>query len=445
MARRVRRRGLGFVAALRPAHEPVHAARHGHAAGGGDPQGPLRAAVDRLVHDRRPKRRPGPRARARGTRRRRARSRPATDEPPRQRDAGHAGGDGRAARLRSRAGRFQEPHGRHARSDRRHPWCDGLPDGTGGDRARPRPGLRRGPHQGRAHRASDRVGDPRRHIWDARVPDPVRLRARDDPDHPRDRVGLRELHGAVDLPAEPRVADRARDRDRLLAPRRLPLPRRASGRASPRRGDRQDDGDGRPRRRLQRDGGRDRARDARLHAAPVHPRVRDRRPVHPCSVGARRRHLPSGRAVAGRRAPRPHSRAAAQVARAPRRHGARLLGCARALHHAVPEARRERDRRLPDPAHAAAPLAPARARLERGHPEGPLRGTGIRRAHGGGRCGGGRADEHRGRHGPAGAAPRHRRSRPRSLGWTARCSRIRRWRSSGSRTRPSMWITRAAT
>ena len=46
LGRRVRRRGCGVVAALRPAHEPLHAAGHRLAAGGADPPGPLRAAVD---------------------------------------------------------------------------------------------------------------------------------------------------------------------------------------------------------------------------------------------------------------------------------------------------------------------------------------------------------------------------------------------------------------
>ena len=70
----------------------------------------------------------------------------------------------------------------------------------------------------------------------------------------------------------------------------------------PRRRDRQDDGHGRPRRRLQRDGGRDRARDARLHAAPVHSRLRDRRLFIPAvSVLAAVTFLPVALSLVGER------------------------------------------------------------------------------------------------------------------------------------------------
>ena len=48
---------------------------------------------------------------------------------------------------------------------------------------------------------------------------PFAVRALHDPDDARDRLDLRQLHGADDLPDEPRLADRARDRDRLLAAR----------------------------------------------------------------------------------------------------------------------------------------------------------------------------------------------------------------------------------
>ena len=54
---------------------------------------------------------------------------------------------------------------------------------------------------------------------------PFAFALRDDSDHARDHLDRRELHGADDVPHEPRVADRARDRDRLLAADGLPLPR----------------------------------------------------------------------------------------------------------------------------------------------------------------------------------------------------------------------------
>ena len=60
------------------------------------------------------------------------------------------------------------------------------------------------------------------------LPDAVPLRRGRDPGHARDHLGRRQLHGADDLPAEPRDADRARHRDRLLAARRLSLPRGAA-------------------------------------------------------------------------------------------------------------------------------------------------------------------------------------------------------------------------
>ena len=103
------------------------------------------------------------------------------------------------------------------------------------------------------HRDPDRAAHPRLRVRVARVPRPVHLRGRDDPGHARDRLDLRPLHGADDLPPEPGHADRVRDRDRLLAARRLPLPRGAPRRAcSKEDAVVQDDGDGRARGGLQR-------------------------------------------------------------------------------------------------------------------------------------------------------------------------------------------------
>ncbi len=216
----------------------------------------------------------------------------------------------------------------------------GLRHRPGGDRARPRPGVGRRPHQRRVGRCSDRPSHPHLHLRDAGLPPPVRIHDRDDPDDARDRLGLRQLHGADDVPHEPGHADRARDRDRLLAARRLPLPRGAAARVVAGRGDRDDDGDGGPRRRLQRDGRRDRACAAALHAAPVHPRVRDRRPDHSRGLRGRGRDVSPGAPVAGRAAARPRAAPAGELARPPSGSRARVLGPPRALHHALPQARR---------------------------------------------------------------------------------------------------------
>ena len=80
------------------------------------------------------------------------------------------------------------------------------------------------------------LADPRLRLRDARVPAPVHVRRCHDPGDARDRLDLRALHGADDLPDEPGHADRARDRDRLLAADRLPLPRGAAERPARQRG-----------------------------------------------------------------------------------------------------------------------------------------------------------------------------------------------------------------
>ena len=140
------------------------------------------------------------------------------------------------------------------------------------------------------------------------------------------------------------IADRARDRDRLLAADRLPLPRGAPRRDDARRGDRADDGHGGARRRLLRHGGRDRARVAALHAAAVHARLRRRRPDHPARLGRRRGDVPARAAVAPRPPARPRPAAAARPDRAAGRPRARLLGAARRTIMRRPVAGRDRRR-----------------------------------------------------------------------------------------------------
>ena len=79
-------------------------------------------------------------------------------------------------------------------------------------------------------------------------------------------VWIFELHDALHLPDEHGRADRPRDRDRLLAPDGLPLPRGAEGGPREGGGRRPDDGHGRTRRGLQRDSRGDRAGADALHA-----------------------------------------------------------------------------------------------------------------------------------------------------------------------------------
>ncbi len=108
----------------------------------------------------------------------------------------------------------------------------------------------------------------------ARVPDPVRLRDRRDPGDARSRLDLREHDGALDVRHPARLADRARNRHRLLAADGVPLPGGTPRREGEGRGGRGHDADRRPGRRLQRDRRRDRAGAAPVHAAAVHARLR---------------------------------------------------------------------------------------------------------------------------------------------------------------------------
>ena len=262
------------------------------------------------------------------------------------------------------------------------------------------PVFARGPEGRRVlHRHSDRAPHPRLRLRDARLPAPVRLRGRGHSDDARDHLDLRPLHGADDLPAEPRHADRVRDRDRLLAPRRLPLSRGAREGGLEGGRDRQDDGDGRPRGGLLRLRRRDRPRAHALHAAAVHARLRHRRPGDPARLDRLRADAPArppllhGRA-ARRGTPDPEARR-----RAPGRRGPEHVGAALADDHAAAGPCRGDHDRLPRPAGPAGADPGAGAGLERGHPAGPrgdqgpehrLRGARRRRA---------RADRDRDRHG----------------------------------------------
>ena len=196
--------GAALVEALGPAHESLHAAGHRLAARGADPPGSLRAAVDGIVHARRrrataataatllPQARRRPARGRRGAADREARLGPAAQRlrdrgPDRLASSSRPTRRGSTDAMREAAGSI--------------PGAHALPHGPGGDRARSRPCLRRGPQEGRAlPRDPDRARDPHLHVRDAVVPAAVRLRARDDPDDARDHLDLRELHGADDVP-----------------------------------------------------------------------------------------------------------------------------------------------------------------------------------------------------------------------------------------------------
>ena len=110
------------------------------------------------------------------------------------------------------------------------PGREALGHGPGGDRARPRPGLRRTTSRSASSSSRSRsrfAASSSSCSGRSRSSSRSSARRVHDPGDARDRLDLRELHGAHDLPDEHGHADRARDRDRLLAPRRLPLPRGA--------------------------------------------------------------------------------------------------------------------------------------------------------------------------------------------------------------------------
>ena len=98
--------------------------------------------------------------------------------------------------------------------------------------ARRRAGARERPSRGRAlPRRSCGARDPSARLRVGRGAPPLRVRGLHDRAVARHRMGFRARARALRLPAEHGDDDRARDRDRLLAPRRQPLPRRAPRRA----------------------------------------------------------------------------------------------------------------------------------------------------------------------------------------------------------------------
>ncbi len=117
----------------------------------------------------------------------------------------------------------------------------------------------------------------------------VRVRVRHAAHHARPRVGDRasRQHGRVR--DQHRHADRARDRDRLLDARRVPLPRAAGRGRRARRRARDHDGHGRARDPLLGSHRRDRARAAAAHAAAVHALDGRRRGADPARVDRRLR------------------------------------------------------------------------------------------------------------------------------------------------------------
>ena len=167
LGRRLRRRRGGVVEALGSAHEPLHAAGHRHAAGGADPRGSTSGSG-------RPAR---SRSSSRATARRRRRScRRRARRPPGRPRSSRPGGSSRCCRSSDSVVAAQivselDPadakgrHGGDARGGGLDPGREAVPHGPGGDRARPRPGLRGGPEEGRAlPRRPDRARDPHLHV-----------------------------------------------------------------------------------------------------------------------------------------------------------------------------------------------------------------------------------------------------------------------------------------
>ncbi len=117
---------------------------------------------------------------------------------------------------------------------------------------------------------------------------PLLMAAGTVPGHARPAVDRRPRDEHGDLRDQSRHADRHRDRDRLLAARRLPLPRGARGRRRRAGGAAHHDAHGGTRGALLRRDGGDRARLPRAHPAAVHPLDGRRRPAHPARLDLRR-------------------------------------------------------------------------------------------------------------------------------------------------------------
>ena len=193
--------------------------------------------------------------------------------------------------------------------------------------------------------------------------------------------------------------------------------------------DRPDDGDGGPRGRLQRHGGRDRARADALHAAAVHARLRDRRARDPARLGRVRADAAAGAALLARGAARPRA-----PDPAPRRRAARLRS-QRVVPARAPIMRRPALFAAGTTALLLALAAPVLALelgpgLERRRPAGPRGRPGAEHRRRRGRRGRARAVGDRRRHGPRG-----RRRRPRRGGRGRQARRGPRGRP-GGRLRP---------
>ena len=184
----------------------------------------------------------------------------------------------------ARASRRRRPRLRHRRRS---------------DPARPRPDL---PVRPRARRADDRGADRAARPARGLRPllggdDPADLRRLHDHRHARDRLRRRAALGDPDVRDEPRAADRPRDRGRLLAADRLPLPGGARGAART-----IDDAVVRTMETAGRavvfsgHRGRARPRAAPRDAAAVHPDARRRRLPDPDRLDRRRGHAPAGAA-----------------------------------------------------------------------------------------------------------------------------------------------------
>ena len=251
VARRARARRLCELAALAAPLEHVH--RSGHRLGAGA-EG-ARASTSATART----------ARSRSSSRCRTRATPAllAPAPGGRRPRGHGRADrtadeaarrGSARRLRRRRldprprageGLERRPPARRRQASRRRAR---LRHGCCVDPARARPDLQRGPAQGRDDRDPDRAARAARSVRDLGLGhDPVHLRRLHDHRHARDRLLDRPPRGDADVRDEPRAADRARDRRRLLAADRLPLPRGALRNGSREQGrrDRAHDGDSR--------------------------------------------------------------------------------------------------------------------------------------------------------------------------------------------------------
>ena len=353
VARGLPRLRLRVVAAFRAPHEPLHAPGHGHAPRRSHSRGALRAALDGLLHPRRTQRRECGRARPTGSRGRGACGRRASDGA-----CGLRGGPHR--RRRRRADRV-EPHARGFEGD----------DGCDAPRGRPDRGaevLLTGQaaieHDLDPVFAEDLLRGEMIAIPIAflilvftfgtlafllpfafailTIPTTLGLiwifaNFMELTTYLTNLVTLIGLGIAIDYSLL--VVYRFREELRRGSP--------------PRRGDRHDDAHRGTRRGLQRRRGGDRARAPSLHAASVHPGVRPRRLAHPGRLGRGGGDVPPGAALAGRSPARPRPTPAEELDRAPRRPRARVLGCARALHHAVPEARRRDHRDVSGAAHSA--------------------------------------------------------------------------------------------